>query len=115
MFRKTSEQVELGGAVIPKDTAVRVHMWEIQHDPDTWSSPETFDPERFAPGGEAERVASEGLAWLPFSSGSRVCIGQNFSMAEQRVFLSLIRMCQKKESTLILSTDQNWHVYSAQV
>ncbi|ORZ00917.1 cytochrome P450 [Syncephalastrum racemosum] len=90
MFRKTTDRVELGGTVLPKDTSVRLHMWEIQHDPETWSSPEIFDPERFAPGGEVERVASEGLAWLPFSSGSRVCIGQNFSMAEQRVFLSLI-------------------------
>jgi len=27
------------------------------------------------------------MAWIPFSSGPRVCIGMNFSLLEQKIFL----------------------------
>lgn len=30
------------------------------------SDPDTFKPERFAPGGEAEQLAGQGMPWLPF-------------------------------------------------
>jgi hypothetical protein len=32
----------------------------------------------------------EGRTWLPFSTGSRQCIGMNFSLNEQRVMLSML-------------------------
>ncbi|KAI9267665.1 cytochrome P450 [Helicostylum pulchrum] len=48
--------------------------------------------ERFRPGGEADqKISGEfGNSWIPFSNGARQCIGMNFSLAEQRVVLSML-------------------------
>lgn len=56
--------------------------------PKLWHNPEEFIPERFEEGGEYDQ--HEGFTWLPFSNGSRQCIGMNFSLTEQKVLLSMI-------------------------
>jgi cytochrome P450 len=86
--RVCQEDVELAGQFIPKGTEVAVDVYNLHHNPDVWKDPYVFDPERFTPGGEADN--QKGIAWVPFSNGSRQCIGMNFSMAEQRVVLSML-------------------------
>ncbi|KAI9493596.1 cytochrome P450 [Zychaea mexicana] len=88
--REATEDTDLGGVYIPKGTRVTVDIMEIQRNVKVWKDPKVFDPERFAPGGEAEKVAKMGMSWLPFSNGARQCIGMNFSLAEQRVFLPML-------------------------
>jgi cytochrome P450 len=61
-------------------------------DPKSWQNPEQFIPERFEEGGEHD--SHTGLTWVPFSNGSRQCLGINFSLTEQRVVLSM--MCKLK-------------------
>ncbi|KAI8090035.1 cytochrome P450 [Halteromyces radiatus] len=87
--RKAVEDFDMNGTFIPKGTSVVVEMNALHHNPEVWKNPEHFDPERFAPGNEHD-VSHEGMTWIPFSSGSRGCIGQNFSMHEQRVFLTML-------------------------
>ncbi|CAO3594952.1 unnamed protein product [Absidia cylindrospora] len=87
--RRSQEDFDLNGVFIPKNTPVVVETHALHHNPDVWKNPEQFDPERFAPGGEHE-TCHEGMAWLPFSSGSRGCLGMNFSLAEQRTFLAML-------------------------
>ncbi|CDS08804.1 hypothetical protein LRAMOSA10165 [Lichtheimia ramosa] len=88
--REAQEDTELGGKFIPKGTKVNLDIYELQHNPTVWKDPNTFRPERFAPGGEAEELAGSGMSWVPFSNGQRQCIGMNFSLAEQRVFLPML-------------------------
>ncbi|KAI8143289.1 cytochrome P450 [Fennellomyces sp. T-0311] len=85
--RVAVEDTDLAGVFVPKGTRVNLDVYALHHNPAVWKEPEVFDPERFAPGGEAERA---GLAWLPFGNGSRQCLGMNFSLAEQRVLLSML-------------------------
>ncbi|KAI9485028.1 cytochrome P450 [Zychaea mexicana] len=90
VVRTATEDTELGGVFIPKGTRVSVDIFESHRNPRVWNSPLTFDPERFAPGGEAEKLSKQGMPWLAFSNGARQCIGMNFSMAEQRVLLPML-------------------------
>ncbi|KAI7871653.1 cytochrome P-450 cyp509A1 [Spinellus fusiger] len=87
--RVASEDTELCGVFIPKGTHVSADIYELQHNPLIWSDPNVYNPERFAPGGEAEKLSKEILCWIPFGGGTRQCIGMNFSLAEQRVMLSM--------------------------
>ncbi|KAI8339869.1 cytochrome P450 [Chlamydoabsidia padenii] len=87
--RRAVEDFDMNGVLVPKGTPVVIETHALHHNPAIWKNPEHFDPERFAPGGEHE-TCHEGMSWLPFSSGSRGCLGMNFSMAEQRVFLSML-------------------------
>ncbi|KAI8139343.1 cytochrome P-450 cyp509A1 [Fennellomyces sp. T-0311] len=87
-LRAAAHDIELAGTVIPKGTVVFAEMYELHHNPTIWKDPETFNPERFAPGGEAEKLGN--AAWLTFGSGPRQCLGMNFSLAEQRVFLPML-------------------------
>ncbi|CDH56612.1 cytochrome p450 [Lichtheimia corymbifera JMRC:FSU:9682] len=88
--RVTCEDTELAGTFIPKGTRGTVDIYNLHHNPTVWKDPETFRPERFELGGEAEKLAGLGMSWLPFSNGQRQCIGMNFSLAEQRVFLPML-------------------------
>ncbi|KAI8146009.1 cytochrome P-450 cyp509A1, partial [Fennellomyces sp. T-0311] len=95
VLREAAEDTDLSGVFIPKGTRLQLDIYQLHHNPAVWKDPEAFDPERFAPGGEAEHG---GLTWLPFSSGARQCIGMNFSLAEQRVLLPML--LRKYEWTL---------------
>ncbi|KAI7895101.1 cytochrome P450 [Mucor mucedo] len=86
--RKTGEDMELAGTVIPKGAEISIDVASIHLSPKNWQNPDHFIPERFEEGGEHE--GHTGLTWVPFSNGSRQCLGMNFSLTEQRVVLAMI-------------------------
>ncbi|KAI8144733.1 cytochrome P450 [Fennellomyces sp. T-0311] len=85
--RTASQDTELGGTMIPKGTPVYLDIFELHHNPTVWKDPDTFNAERFVLGSKADQVG--GSAWLSFLRGPRQCTGMNFSLVEQRVFLSM--------------------------
>ncbi|KAG2187291.1 hypothetical protein INT44_004976 [Umbelopsis vinacea] len=89
-LRENKEDFELAGTFIPKGTSVSADIYVMHHNPSVWKDPEVFIPERFAPDGESESKAGSGLSWVPFGNGARQCIGMNFSLAEQKVLLSMM-------------------------
>ncbi|KAI8099975.1 cytochrome P-450 cyp509A1 [Halteromyces radiatus] len=88
--RLTTNDVTLSNVLIPKDTLVNVNIYDLHHNPNVWMKPDVFDPERFAPGGEADQQAGGGMAWIPFANGQRMCVGNMFSINEQRVLLACL-------------------------
>lgn len=82
-------QDELCGHPIPKDTLV---VCSLQGVHDLYKDPDTFNPDRFMPGGEYENFdgAIRPFMFVPFIQGPRNCLGQHFSLLESRVVLSLL-------------------------
>ena len=85
MGRVTTEDCEVNGHFIPKDTEIVVYVYRIHHNPDVWDDPETFNPDRFATENSTGRHP---FAYIPFSAGPRNCIGQRFALLEEKVILS---------------------------
>ncbi|KAI9490640.1 cytochrome P450 [Zychaea mexicana] len=88
LARRVAADVNLGGVMIPQGSMITVDIHALHHNPEVWKNPDQFIPERFADGGEHSK--QDGVAWLPFSGGSRQCIGINFSMMEQRIALAML-------------------------
>ena len=64
---------------MPKDSIVVPNLWEVHHDPDTWTDPNVFRPERFL-NSDTEFVNTDQV--IPFSVGARRCPGETLAKAE---------------------------------
>ncbi|KAH9113935.1 hypothetical protein AeMF1_011948 [Aphanomyces euteiches] len=82
---------------IPKGTSIAMIAAAIHRNPRYWTKPNEFIPERFLPGTPewtADEVlrggSSHNFYFLPFSMGTKNCIGLRFAMAEIRVILAML-------------------------
>ncbi|RLU15861.1 hypothetical protein DMN91_011617 [Ooceraea biroi] len=73
--------------LVPAGTEVYVDIIHLHKNPDFWPNPEVFDPDRFLP----EHVQNRHpFAYIPFSAGSRNCIGQRFAMMELKTVIGTL-------------------------
>nr|XP_043616431.1 cytochrome P450 81Q32-like [Erigeron canadensis] len=86
---ESSDDCVVGGYHIPRGTMLLVNQWAIHHNPDLWSDPERFFPERFE-GIEGER---DGLKFLPFGFGRRSCPGEGLALRVIGLTLGLLIQC----------------------
>lgn len=70
---KASASVKVRGYNIPKGADETVNVWAIARDPDVWSNPLEYRPERFLE--ESIDIKVSDFKVLPFSAGRRVCPG----------------------------------------
>ena len=87
MSRQALADVEVGGYTISKGSEVNLNTYAMHHDPRWWEDPERFIPERFSPDHQSKTPR---MAYLPFSAGPRVCIGNSFAMMEARLILATV-------------------------
>lgn len=73
--------------MVPAGTVFNIFIYDIHHNPDVHTNPDKFDPDRFT---EENISARHHFSYLPFSAGSRNCIGQKYAMLEMKTILATI-------------------------
>ena len=73
------------GFKIPKDTIMVLFYYGLHRDGQYFDKPELFQPDRFL---KKNADKEKPKAFYPFGSGPRLCIGNNFAMAEMAIFLA---------------------------
>ncbi|CAH8388214.1 unnamed protein product [Eruca vesicaria subsp. sativa] len=69
--RETMSHVKIQGYDIPPKTQIQINVWTIGRDPERWTDPEDFIPERFTDSSVDFR--GQHFELLPFGSGRRMC------------------------------------------
>ncbi|KAM0019669.1 putative 11-oxo-beta-amyrin 30-oxidase [Helianthus debilis subsp. tardiflorus] len=90
--RLIHDETKLGNLTLPAGTIIQINTLILHHDKDMWGEDvNKFKPERFSEG--VSKFTKGQVAYLPFSGGPRICIGQNFAMMEAKITLAMILQC----------------------
>ncbi|XP_052205319.1 cytochrome P450 85A-like [Diospyros lotus] len=81
VLRKTTQDMELNGFLIPKGWRIYVYTREINYNPNLYPEPFTFNPWRWMD------KSSESQNYFIFGGGTRQCPGKELGIAEISVFL----------------------------
>ena len=84
LYRHVTADIVFEGFLIPRDTTLRVCIWEGHKDGDVFTQPFTFDPDRFV-------GRSHGLEhYAPFGLGQRHCLGANLVLGLSTMFVQTL-------------------------
>lgn len=87
--RVCKKDVEVNGLLIPKDTVVMMPIFVLHKDPEHWTEPEEFRPERFS---KKNKDNINPYVYMPFGAGPRNCIGMRFALMNMK--LALVKVMQ---------------------
>ncbi|XP_055006933.1 cytochrome P450 2F2-like [Boleophthalmus pectinirostris] len=90
LFHATTRDTELMGYSIPKGTIVIPNLSSALWEEGQWKFPHEFNPENFL-NDKGEFVKPD--AFLPFSAGLRVCLGE--ALARMELFLMMVTLLKK--------------------
>ncbi|XP_076940424.1 cytochrome P450 CYP82D47-like [Bidens hawaiensis] len=77
---ESMEDCIVNGYNIPKGTRLLANLWKIHRDPNIWSNPCEFKPERFLTSQKDIDLKGKHYELLPFGSGRRMCPGVSFAL-----------------------------------
>lgn len=85
--RQLTENVDIGGWHVPAGSIVAISPSVMQRDPRWFPDPDTFDPQRWL---DARKDDVPRHAYLPFGTGPRSCVGEQFAWAEAVTVLAVV-------------------------
>nr|XP_046246526.1 cytochrome P450 2J4-like [Scatophagus argus] len=86
----TSKDTTLDKYTIPKGTIVMPTLDSVLHDESMWETPHSFNPQHFL---DQDGKFRKREAFLPFSAGKRVCLGEQ--LARMELFLFFTSLLQR--------------------
>ncbi|XP_062381220.1 cytochrome P450 2F2-like isoform X1 [Sardina pilchardus] len=90
VFHTATTHTHLHGYTIPKGTMIIPNLSSVLSEESQWKFPHEFNPHNFL-NEHGEFVKPD--AFLPFSAGSRVCLGEN--LARMELFLILVTVLRR--------------------
>ncbi|KAG7545690.1 Cytochrome P450 superfamily [Arabidopsis suecica] len=74
-YRTVIEDFDIANGIfhVPAGTQLLVNAWKIHRDPNMWSNPEKFEPERFLTSNKEVDVGKQNYKLLPFGLGRKAC------------------------------------------
>ncbi|XP_063914426.1 cytochrome P450 4C1-like isoform X1 [Zophobas morio] len=106
ILRYADEDIKCDPYVFPAGSNLAVPLVLLHRDPDVWPNPEKFDPDRFLPDEVGKRHR---CSYIPFSLGTRNCIGFKFGMMLVKVMVATILRKFKVRTVGMKSwKDINW-------
>lgn len=87
ILRKSKKDFKIPGSdlIIPENTDININVYSLQNDPEYFTNPEKFDPDRFLP---ENYQKFEPYTYLPFGGGQRSCIGKRFGLMQSKIGLA---------------------------
>ncbi|XP_019057784.1 PREDICTED: cytochrome P450 72A14-like [Tarenaya hassleriana] len=87
--RANNKETKVGDITIPSGTVITLPVILIHRDTDLWGPDAAeFRPDRFAEG-VSKATRNQAASFMPFGSGPRICIGQNFALTEARMAMAM--------------------------
>ncbi|KAK1420160.1 hypothetical protein QVD17_21524 [Tagetes erecta] len=85
------QDVEIHGFLVPKNAEILCNVWAMGRDPNVWSHPEKFMPERFMDNNIDYK--GQDIEFIPFGAEMRICAGLN--LAHRMLHIMLGSLIQK--------------------
>ena len=92
MRKRCTEELELQGSDglsyrVKPDRRIVISIQSLHMDPDYWTDPQVFDPDRF---GEERKQEIEKMAYIPFGDGPRMCVGMRLALLQTKCSLATL-------------------------
>ena len=94
--RVSNNPDEAEGFSWPENTFFLLFLYGMHRNPRIWDDPSAFIPDRFS---EVNKKQHQPYSYLPFGAGPRLCIGNQFAMAE--MILTLTEIVNNYNFTLL--------------
>ncbi|KAK6244111.1 hypothetical protein QUC31_010520 [Theobroma cacao] len=99
IIRECAEDCKVNGFIVKAKTRVLVNVFAVMRDPDSWTNPNEFEPERFLESSD-ERIGEhqmefkgQNFRFLPFGSGRRGCPGASLAMLVMHAAVGSLVQC----------------------